>query len=305
MSDAATSMRLSNPNQLDIIDKLRDLGVGDLIALPQLVVVGDQSRYLFSNIAAYCRTSESVLTFNSGKSSVLEGISGLPFARDSGLCTRFATHITLRRTPAERVSVSIVPHSLADISPTTLDKFKIFKKEDLTSLSTQAFTEIFHEACQVLGVAGSDDRQPEQTTFSRDVLKIELSGPTHDNLSIIDIPGIFRNETPGMTTKQDIKLVNDLVRKYICDPRTIILCVLPANVDIATQGILSMAKEADPQGVRTIGVLTKPDLVDVEGGAHRDVIKLVEGRGGLPSRLGILPCPQSWSERYFDWRRAC
>ena len=62
--------------------------VGEYVALPQLVVVGDQS---------------------SGKSSVLEGSAKLPFPRDSGLCTRFATQITFRRVPRTNVSVSIIP----------------------------------------------------------------------------------------------------------------------------------------------------------------------------------------------------
>ena len=69
------------------IDKLFACGVGEQIALPQLVVVGDQS---------------------SGKSSVLEGLTTLPFPRDSGLCTRFATQITFRRATKERLTVSVI-----------------------------------------------------------------------------------------------------------------------------------------------------------------------------------------------------
>lgn len=71
-------------------------------------------------------------------------------------------------------------------------------------------------------------------------------------------------------------LVNGLVRRFIENERTIILAVLPANVDIATQEILELAGEVDPHGQRTLGVLTKPDLVD--RGAEKDVIDLVQGR---------------------------
>ena len=78
MADSnASASNLADPILLNKIDKLFECGVGDYIDLPQLVVVGDQS---------------------SGKSSVLEGLTNLPFPHDSGLCTRFATQITFRRT---------------------------------------------------------------------------------------------------------------------------------------------------------------------------------------------------------------
>ncbi len=78
-------------------------------------------------------------------------------------------------------------------------------------------------------------------TFSEDVLKIELSGPDRENLSIIDIPGIFRNTTQGATTTEGIRLVNNMVREYIKDERTIILAVVPGNVDVTTQEILGVS----------------------------------------------------------------
>jgi hypothetical protein len=68
--------RIGDPVLLDKIDKLFACNVGEYIDLPQLVVLGDQS---------------------SGKSSVLEGLTRLPFPRDSGLCTKFATQITPQR----------------------------------------------------------------------------------------------------------------------------------------------------------------------------------------------------------------
>ena len=76
--------------RLNQIDRVRANGIGDHIALPQLVVCGDQS---------------------AGKSSVLEGISGIPFPRQDGLCTRFATEIILRHDPSQhRATATIIPH---------------------------------------------------------------------------------------------------------------------------------------------------------------------------------------------------
>lgn len=84
MAPDKSANNLADPGQLDKIDKLFACGVGDYISPPQLVVVSDQS---------------------SGKSSVLEGLSGLPFPRDSSLCTRFATQIMFRRSAEKKVSV--------------------------------------------------------------------------------------------------------------------------------------------------------------------------------------------------------
>jgi hypothetical protein len=122
------------------------------------------------------------------------------------------------------------------------------------------------------------------TIFSEDVLKIEICGPHEDYLTIIDVPGIFRNHTEGITTKEDINLVNNLVRRYIKDKRTIILAVLPSNVDIATQEIIALAEEYDRLGERTLGVLTKPDLV-TESNAKNSVCNLVSGKR-MPLSLG-------------------
>ncbi|MBE3043810.1 dynamin family protein [Candidatus Bathyarchaeota archaeon] len=88
----------------------------------------------------------------------------------------------------------------------------------------------------------------------------------------------------GPTTDRDITLVRRMVESHICDPRTIILAVLPANVDFATQEILTLAKKYDPDGERTLGVLTKPDLV-TESSGKQVVCNLVLGKR-MPLRLG-------------------
>ena len=67
------------------------------------------------------------------------------------------------------------------------------------------------------------------------------------------------------------------------NPRTIIVAVIPANVDVATQEILTLAEEYDPEGTRTVGVLTKPDLVDK--GAETPVLNLLSGKSH-PLKLG-------------------
>src|ERR1700722_18200516 len=107
----------------------------------------------------------------------------------------------------------------------------------------------------------SDTSSDQGKIFSEDVLKIEICGIKEDYLTVIDVPGIFRTPTEGITTKDDVQLVQNMVKEYIKSSRTIILAVLPSNVDAATQEILAFAEEYDKAGERTLGVLTKPDLV--------------------------------------------
>lgn len=120
-------------------------------------------------------------------------------------------------------------------------------------------------------------------TFAEDVLSIEVGGPEEKHLTVIDVPGIFRLANHGVTTKADIALVEQMVLGYMKNPRSVMLAVIPANVDIATQAILQMAEELDPEGQRTLGVLTKPDLVDK--GAEKMVMEMVDG-DRHPLRLG-------------------
>lgn len=123
-------------------------------------------------------------------------------------------------------------------------------------------------------------------TFSEDTLKIEKCGPNEDYLTVIDVPGIFRTTTEGVTTTRDQEMVRTMVKDYIKNSRTIILAVLPSNVDVATQEILTLAEKYDVDGERTLGILTKPDLV-LERSAKLSVCSLLEGRK-KPLKLGYF-----------------
>ena len=112
----------------------------------------------------------------------------------------------------------------------------------------------------------------ESQGFSTDIIVIELSSPESPDLTIIDLPGIVRTTTNGQDLKV-IKQINDLIDSYIAQKNTIILAVIPSNQDIATVDILERASKGDPEGVRTLGVLTKPDLIG-EGGED-EVVQVV------------------------------
>ena len=120
------------------------------------------------------------------------------------------------------------------------------------------------------------DDSGSKSIFSKDVLRLEISGPKEDHLSVIDVPGIFKRTTSRIATRSDIEIVAGMVHNYMRNPRSVILTIVPANVDIATREILKKTEEVDPHRVRTLRVLTKPESMDK--GAEKNVIDLVEGR---------------------------
>ncbi|KAK1992733.1 interferon-induced GTP-binding protein Mx1 [Colletotrichum falcatum] len=237
-TDTAVGESLGDDIYSRTIDKLRELGIADLVSLPQLVVVGDQS---------------------SGKSSVLESVTGFAFPRAPELCTRYATQITCRRDDVGSIHVSIIPSQ--DSSDDRKERLRAFvfsvKKDDV------ALADVFSKANDAMGLRG--------------VKAGSINGPKQHHLTVIDVPGIFRTATKNLTTDDVIVLVRNMVKRYIKDQRTIILAVIPCNVDIATQEVLTLANEVDREGIRTMGVLTKPDLA-TERATQQIVCELVEGK---------------------------
>ncbi len=89
-----------------------------------------------------------------------------------------------------------------------------------------------------MGVSQVGNVLGQKRTFSNDVLRLEIAGPDQEHLTVIDVPGIFKNTTIGLTTKSDIDLVKTTVLGYMENPRSVMLAVIPANVDVATQEII-------------------------------------------------------------------
>jgi replication fork clamp-binding protein CrfC len=99
----------------------------------------------------------------------------------------------------------------------------------------------------------------------------------------VDLPGLTK--VPVGDQPRDIeRQIKDMVLKQISKPNAIILAVTAANVDLANSDGLKLAREVDPEGQRTIGVLTKIDLMD----HGTDVVDILAGRI-IPLRLGYVP----------------
>lgn len=111
---------------------------------------------------------------------------------------------------------------------------------------------------------------------------LQVYSHTCPDLTLIDLPGITRIAIAGQS--EDIeKVTRMMAHRYVSDPRTIILCVVPANADMTTSDGLQMARQLDPKGIRTIGVITKIDIMDRGTNAKRMIMNLE-----VPLRLGYV-----------------
>lgn len=114
-------------------------------------------------------------------------------------------------------------------------------------------------------------------------INLRIFSPNVLTLTLVDLPGLTK--VPVGDQPKDIeRQIKEMVVKQISKPNAIILAVTAANTDLANSDGLKLAREVDPEGQRTIGVLTKVDLMD-EG---TDVVDILAGRI-IPLRLGYVP----------------
>ncbi|XP_063078278.1 interferon-induced GTP-binding protein Mx2-like [Engraulis encrasicolus] len=211
---------------IDVIDELRFTGIHQDLALPSIAVIGDQS---------------------SGKSSVLEALSGVALPRGSGMVTRCPLELRLKKIKAGEKWRARISYN---------DKIIDFEDPSVV---------------EHLVVEAQNDLAGEGCGMSHTLISLEILSPDVCDLTLIDLPGIIRVPLPDQP--RDIaSQVNDLILRFIEKTETINLVVVPCNVDIATTEALQMAKRVDPEGKRTLAILTKPDLVD--RGTERNVLAI-------------------------------
>lgn len=120
-----------------------------------------------------------------------------------------------------------------------------------------------------------------------DPIVLNVYSPYCPDLTLIDLPGITRIAQDGQA-KNIEEITKNMAARYCKDERTIILCVIPANQDMSTSDGLQMAMQLDPKGERTIGVITKIDIMDRGTNAKRmlmnEEIKLKLGFVGVKGR---------------------
>lgn len=132
-------------------------------------------------------------------------------------------------------------------------------------------------------VKETDAKAGRNVGISPAPINLRIYSPNVLTLTLVDLPGLTR--VPVGDQPKDIeKQIREMVLKQINKPNAIILAVTAANVDLANSDGLKMAREVDPEGQRTIGVLTKVDLMD----PGTDVVDILAGRI-IPLRLGYVP----------------
>ncbi|XP_017330473.1 dynamin-1-like protein isoform X5 [Ictalurus punctatus] len=237
---------------IPVINKLQDVfnTVGaDIIHLPQIAVVGTQS---------------------SGKSSVLESLVGrdlLP--RGTGIVTRRPLILQLvyvdpedRRKTSEENGVES-----EEWGKFLHTKHKIYTDFDEIRQEIEAETE---------RISGTNKG------ISNEPIHLKIFSPHVVNLTLVDLPGITK--VPVGDQPKDIEVqIRELILHYIGNPNCIILAVTAANTDMATSEALKVAREVDPDGRRTLAVVTKLDLMD----AGTDAMDVLMGRV-IPVKLGLI-----------------
>uniref|UniRef100_A0A3B3SH95 Dynamin-1-like protein n=1 Tax=Paramormyrops kingsleyae TaxID=1676925 RepID=A0A3B3SH95_9TELE len=236
---------------IPVINKLQDVfnTVGaDIIQLPQIAVVGTQS---------------------SGKSSVLESLVGrdlLP--RGTGIVTR-------RPLILQLVHVDPEDRRKTDENGTEVEEWGKFlhTKNRIFTDFDEIRQEIEGETDRVSGVNKGISDEP---------IHLKIFSPHVVNLTLVDLPGITK--VPVGDQPKDIEVqIRDLILKHISNPNCIILAVTAANTDMATSEALKLAREVDPDGRRTLAVVTKLDLMD----AGTDAMDVLMGRV-IPVKLGLI-----------------
>ncbi|XP_043083973.1 dynamin-1-like protein isoform X4 [Puntigrus tetrazona] len=237
---------------IPVINKLQDVfnTVGaDIIQLPQIAVVGTQS---------------------SGKSSVLESLVGkdlLP--RGTGIVTRRPLILQLVHIdPEDRRKTG----EENGVDGEEWGKFLHTKNKIYTDFD-EIRQEIESETERVSG---------NNKGISDEPIHLKIFSPHVVNLTLVDLPGITK--VPVGDQPKDIELqIRELILKYISNPNCIILAVTAANTDMATSEALKVAREVDPDGRRTLAVVTKLDLMD----AGTDAMDVLMGRV-IPVKLGLI-----------------
>ncbi|KAJ1918765.1 Dynamin- GTPase protein [Mycoemilia scoparia] len=258
---------------INTVNKLQDVfsKTGcDQIDLPQIVVVG-----------SHCSQS-------CGKSSVLENIVCRDFLpRGTGIVTRRPLVLQLVQTQTAKLpknantddsnsdedrSSSSEPRDIEGDDPDLRAQFLHLPNRTFTDLNLVR-AEIEKETERLAGYNKGISKSPiHLKIFSSKVL----------NLTLVDLPGLTK--IPVGDQPSDIeKQTRDLIFEYISKPNSIILAISPANVDIVNSESLKIAREVDPEGNRTLGVITKIDIMD----KGTNALDILTGRI-YPLRLGFI-----------------
>ncbi|KAH0606337.1 uncharacterized protein H6S33_003998 [Morchella sextelata] len=264
MAQPSTSINVNDPGLITLVNKLQDVfatvGVQNPIDLPQIVVVGSQS---------------------SGKSSVLENIVGRDFLpRGTGIVTRRPLVLQLINRPGTTNRTNGTNKEEDEMKQSDVGA-NLDEWGEFLHIPGQKFYDFNKIRDEI--VRETDAKTGKNQGISPQPIGLRIYSPNVLTLTLVDLPGLTK--VPVGDQPKDIeRQIKDMVLKQISKTNSIILAVTAGNTDLANSDGLKLAREVDPEGQRTIGVLTKIDLMD-EG---TNVVDILAGRV-IPLRLGYVP----------------
>uniref|UniRef100_A0A6U4D9N5 Dynamin-type G domain-containing protein n=1 Tax=Phaeomonas parva TaxID=124430 RepID=A0A6U4D9N5_9STRA len=200
---------------------------------------------------------------SSGKSSVLENVVGEDFLpRGTGIVTRRPLILQLFNTSGEAGGKDKEAYGEFLHRPDD----KIYDFEEIRE-------EIQRETDRTTGRNKGISTKP---------ISLRIHSPTVLNLTLVDLPGITKVSVGDQPADIEFQ-IHDMCMQYIQNPNAVILAVTAGNTDLANSDALKMAREVDPEGTRTVGVITKLDLMD----PGTDASEMLQNRI-IPLRLGYV-----------------